>query len=162
MGARFRQGAACLPTEFLPRLKPACGRTLRGIAWTVLSSVSALCRRQSPHHACNTISFDLDLAKFHQSCFHISMFCWLRGASRHETRILRIASSTNRSFAPATKMLRPQATADQLAQQTHRLGDGPAVRSLRAWFNRKILSGRSDFRIRLSSSLGSPSGFHRG
>ena len=34
------------------------------------------------HHIMRVVfSLDLDLAKFHQSCFHISMFCWreLRG-----------------------------------------------------------------------------------
>jgi len=28
-------------------------RTFHGIAWKVLSSVCALCRRRSPHHACS-------------------------------------------------------------------------------------------------------------
>src|SRR5438094_7073335 len=51
------------------------------------------------HHIVRVVlSLDLDLTKFHQSCFHISMFCWLPGASRPETRILRIASSANRRF----------------------------------------------------------------
>src|SRR6516165_85853 len=45
------------------------------------------------HIVCIAFSLDLDLAKFHQSCLHISMFRWLRRASRQDTRIPRIASS---------------------------------------------------------------------
>jgi hypothetical protein len=49
----------------------------RGIAWTILSSVSAFCLPRSPHHACSP-SLDVDLAKFDQSRLHISMFCSLK------------------------------------------------------------------------------------
>ena len=65
--------------------------------------------------------------------------------------------------ASATKMVRLQAKADQIGQQTQRLDDVvSAFRRLQGWFRPKILSGRSGFRIRLSSPFGGPPGFHRG
>src|SRR5260370_2134920 len=48
------------------------------------------------HHIMRVaFSLDLDLAKFDQSCFHISMFCWLE-LQGNETGILRAVQPFNR------------------------------------------------------------------
>jgi hypothetical protein len=72
-GRRFRQSAACLPKEFLPRPKAACGRTfaeLLGRSFLPFANFAAV-----DHHIMRVaLSLDLDLAKFDQSCFRISIF----------------------------------------------------------------------------------------
>src|SRR5215471_18839635 len=92
MGARSNKEPLASPRDFFAGRKRRVAELFPkflGRSFLAFSHFAAV-----DHHIVRVVlSLDLDLAKFHQSCFHISMFCWLREASRQETRILRLCSS---------------------------------------------------------------------
>src|SRR5262245_7122796 len=110
MGARSDKEPLTSPRNFFPGRKRSVAELFPkflGRSFLAFSHFAAV-----DHHIVSiAFSLDLDLAKFHQSCLHISMFRWLRRASRQDTRTPRIASSAESPLlVPQTPSLfRPNA-----------------------------------------------------